>query len=426
MSFANLPLSGVKVVEFAGIAPGPMAGMMLADFGADVVRVDRPSPSSAPPPVPDMLCRGKRSIAIDPKVRIPARRIPSGNAVLRKLISRADVLIDPFRPGVMERIGLGPEVFLADGGSNKRLVYSRLVGFSRTGPHKNMAGHDLNYLAVSGVLSLFPGAEKPSFPLNILGDFAGGSLTCVLGILLALLERQSSGLGQVVNTDMVNSPQLFSVCLRHPLCVYVLHPVLALPAITLLLRARGTNLIDGGTPYYDIYTCADGRWMSVACIEPQFFRTFLDRFCSALPEGFALDNGWKPTFAVHGDRWLWPQLKEFVEKGFRLHPRDHWAKVFHGTDACAVPVLSPAEAAAIAQSTCTSASVLLPNPHPDLSRTPAVAVQGIAPDAVPRSLELKSGRHTQDVLDELGMSEMEKQKLEHDGALGTANLKAKL
>ncbi|KAG6819727.1 hypothetical protein H0H93_009250 [Arthromyces matolae] len=178
---------------FAGLAPGPFAGLILADNGADVIRVDKPDSTSS-----DVLCRGKRSIAINPKV-------PSGRDVLLKMISSADIVIDPFRPGVMERLGLGPEVFLGGkghAGLNPRLIYGRIAGFPRTGPHKDMAGHDINYIALSGALAMLPGIDKPSFPLNLLADFAGGGMACVLGILLALIERGKSGRGQVVDTDM--------------------------------------------------------------------------------------------------------------------------------------------------------------------------------------------------------------------------------
>ncbi|KAF8962787.1 CoA-transferase family III domain-containing protein [Flammula alnicola] len=199
-----MALAGLKVIEFAGLAPGPFAGLILADNGASVTRIDRPSATSS-----DVLCRGKRSIVIDSK-------LPSGRKLLEEMISSADVLIDPFRPGVLERLGLGPELFLGDGsdgrrkGLNEKLIYARIVGFPRIGPYKDMAGHDINYLALSGVLAMLPGADKPTFPLNIAADFAGGGVMCAVGILLALMERGRTGRGQVVNTDMVSGTRYIS------------------------------------------------------------------------------------------------------------------------------------------------------------------------------------------------------------------------
>ncbi|KAI0330212.1 CoA-transferase family III [Cubamyces sp. BRFM 1775] len=395
-SVSSPPLAGIKVVEFAGLASGPMAGMILADFGADVVRVDRP-PNAAPPPTPDVLARGKRSIAIDPKTQ-------SGHAVVRKLIERADVLIDPFRPGVMERLGLGPEVFLDEKqGSNKRLVYARLVGFPRSGPHKDMAGHDLNYLALSGVLSMLPGDQKPEFPLNILADFAGGGMLCAMGILLALMERSRSGRGQVVEADMVSGVRYLS---SFPLLLSQLQtPTFGKP--------RGTGLLDGGAPFYNVYTCADGGWMSVGCLEPQFFRTFLKRFLGALPPGFALEDGWRPTEAVQHDPDVWPRLKLFMERGFAMHPRDYWAKVFDASDACAVPVLSVEEAAELAAGSSSGGGGCVPKPHPTLERTPSVASLPDAVDSV-----IPRGIHTEEVLKELGIGKAELEGLRRDGALG--------
>ncbi|GBE87798.1 CoA-transferase family III [Sparassis latifolia] len=396
----TLPLAGIRVVEFAGLAPGPMAGMILADFGATVIRVDRPS---VPPTVaPDVLCRGKRSIAID-------SRVPAGRKALRRLVDSADVLIDPFRPCVMERMGLGPETFVGNEGSNKRLVYARLVGFTRIGRQKDMAGHDINYLASSGVLSLMPGDEKPMFPANLLGDFAGGGLTSALGILLALMERQRSGLGQVVNTDMVSGTRYVSTFL-------MLTHLYAPPPLS---GERGKTTLDGGAPFYDVYTCADGRWMTVGCLEPQFFRVFLDKFLGVVPPKFTLSDGWRPTYETQADRSAWPLLKEYLKQGFRMHPRDFWTEVFHGTDACTVPVLSLSEAAASTpSSTPSSTPLLIPTPHPHLGRTPSVALRDVSPQDVKRTTELIRGQHTEEVLSELGLTDEEKRELMRDGALG--------
>ncbi|KAI0671598.1 CoA-transferase family III [Trametes maxima] len=393
------PLSGIKVVEFAGLAPGPMAGMILADFGAEVVRIDRPPSSSRTAPIgPDVLARGKRSIAVDPKT-------PSGHAVVRRLVERADVLIDPFRPGVMERLGLGPDIFLAErDGKNKGLVYARLVGFPREGPHKDRAGHDLNYLALSGVLSMLPGGRKPEFPLNILADFGGGGMMCAMGILLALVERNRSRRGQVVNVDMVAGVRYLS---SYPL----LSTQLQLPYFGLEGK-RGTGLLDGGSPFYGVYVCADGGWMSVACLEPQFFHTFLKLFLGALPPGFSLEGGWRPSDADRDDMDMWPQVRKFFEQGFALHPRDYWAKVFDANDACAVPVLSPSEAAVLAAGASASGGSV-PSPHPKLERTPSVA-----PLPGAESWTVARGAHTEEILRELGVGKTETEALLREGALG--------
>ncbi|KAF4571096.1 hypothetical protein EYR36_001632 [Pleurotus pulmonarius] len=381
-----MALTGLKVVEFAGLAPGPFAGLILADNGASVTRVDKPSTSSS-----DVLCRGKRSIAISPKV-------PSGLETLRKLIMASDVLIEPFRPGVMERLGLGPDVFLGDGrkpGLNEKLIYARIVGFPRTGPHKNMAGHDINYLALSGVLSMLPGPpDKPSFPANILADFAGGGLMGALGIMLAIQERARTGKGKVVNIDMVSGVRYISS-----------FPLLAAmdSSDSTFGKARGTNVLDGGAPFYNVYTCKDGRWMSVGCIEPQFFVIFLSKFLEALPVGFALD-GWRPELDIQGDRSQWDKLKAFLEKGFMTNTRNYWVKVFEGSDACTLPVLSREEAADLDASHSP-----IPVPHPLLHTTTV---------ALPNPETIQPGSHTHEILSELGLDEKQIIQLASDGALG--------
>ncbi|KAH9945255.1 CoA-transferase family III [Epithele typhae] len=389
-----LPLAGIRVVEFAGLAPGPMAGMILADFGADVVRVDRMVGQSAP--AKDVLARGKRSIAVDPKTK-------GGYGVLRKLIEGADVLIDPFRPGVLERLNLGPDLFLGESGSNKKLIYARLVGFPREGPHKNMAGHDLNYLALSGVLSMLPGEGKPEFPLNIMADFAAGGLMCATGILLALMERSKSGLGQIVNSDMTSGVRYMST---FPLLLWQLNT-------GHFGKTRSTGLLDGAAPFYAVYTCADGRWMSVACLEPQFFAEFLALFLSELSPDFSVE-GWRPSADDQPKRDTWLRMKEFFARGFAMKPRNHWAAVFHGKDACAVPVLSPDEAATLAGQTWKT-SDHLPVPHPNLSTTPSIAT---SPPGTLSSHVVRSGAHTDEILRQLGMGDEERAALRREGAIG--------
>ncbi|KIK63164.1 hypothetical protein GYMLUDRAFT_223068 [Collybiopsis luxurians FD-317 M1] len=386
-----MALSGVKVVEFAGLAPGPFAGLILADYGATVIRIDKPFSSSSS----DILCRNKRSLAINPKT-------PSGLEVLKKLIVSSDVLIDPFRPGVMERLGLGPEVFLGkDGksGLNKRLIYARIVGFPRTGSHKDMAGHDINYLALSGILSMLPGSlDRPSFPLNLLADFAGGGLICALGIILALLERKSTGHGQVVNADMVSGARYVS---SFPI-IHRLNP-----STGTFAGQRGTNLLDGGAPFYNIYTCKDGGFMSVGCLEPQFFTTFIEHFVEALPGDFKQRYGWTPDLSAQYDRKEWPHLKEFLELGFKTRTRDEWGAVFMGTDACAVPIFTPEEATEL-----ESSGELHPSPHPRIS-SHNVSTSGSRPG----ELHLPPGKHNEEILGELGLTNTEYQRLIEDGAM---------
>ncbi|KAG0694798.1 CoA-transferase family III [Suillus ampliporus] len=408
-----MALNGIKVVEFAGLAPGPFAGLVLAHNGASVIRIDRPSSITR-----DLLCAGKRSIALDLKTA-------SGLRVAKDLIAKADVLIDPFRPGVLENLGLGPDLFHTTDkreGLNDKLIYARLAGFPRNGTHSSMAGkyhyipvtwsdipaigHDINYIALSGILSMLPGTtDKPAFPLNLIADFAGGGILCANGILLALVERGRSGRGQVVNVDMVSGSRYVSY-----------YPLLsAVSASEGWEGPRGTNLLDGGAPFYDVYTCSDGKWMTVGCLEPQFFAQFITKF-----NGVMTSNGkrtWLPSQATRLAMEDWPKLRKYLEDGFKTQPRDFWTEVFHGknvlvlidlpplgTDACAVPVLSPTEAAELHGS-------LHPTPHPELSRAPSLHLQ----DEIKT---LDPGKHTTEILKELGLSEEEMRQLGIDGALG--------
>ncbi|KAF8548145.1 CoA-transferase family III [Imleria badia] len=388
-----MALNGLKVVEFAGLAPAPFAGLILAHHGASVIRIDRPSS----PSTNDALCEGKRSIVLDTKN-------PAGLAIAKRLIAEADVLIDTFRPGVLERLGLGPEVFHHDEGKkglNDKLIYARIAGFPREGPYASMAGHDINYIALSGILSMLPGtSEKPSFPLNLLGDFAGGGLLCATGILLALIERGKSGRGQVVNADVVSGTRYvssFPLLNTHNGSPYFSEP-------------RGCNGLDGGAPFYDVYTCADGKWMSLGCLEPQFFATFIDRFNAALQIN-GRKTQWTPTRAKQFTKDDWPKLRKYIEDGFKTLPRDYWADVFHDSDACAVPVLTPAEAASIDPTGSPR-----PAPHPRLSRTPASASSPHVGSSATAILE--PGTHNEAVLIELGLSAEERGTLVQAGALG--------
>ncbi|KAJ1329232.1 alpha-methylacyl-CoA racemase [Microdochium nivale] len=308
------PLTGIKVLEFAGLAPGPFAGVLLADAGADVLRIDRAMPGKThipgkPGPLTaDMLARHKSSIAVDLKS-------PSGIALVKELARTADVIIDPFRPGVLEKLGLGPEVLAA---ANPRLIYGRMTGFRRDGRYAAMAGHDINYLAVSGALSLLGrDGEKPHPPWNILADFAGGGAVLFQGVLMAVIARQRTGKGQVVEANMVDGAAYLAS-----------FPRMALKT-PLGNNGRGRNQLDGGCPFYDTYETKDGKYMSVGALEPQFF--------SVLVKGLGL--GGEKWDARRDDRATWPEMRRQFEAAFASGTRAEWESVFDGTDACCTPVL---------------------------------------------------------------------------------------
>ena len=341
------PLQGVKVLEFAGLAPGPYCGMILADFGADVIRVDRiPNNPPAPNPIQGTLARGKRAIGVNVKS-------PDGVAALLDMIAQADVLVDPFRPGVMERLGLGPDVAM---GRNPRLIFARMTGWGQDGPYANMAGHDINYIAISGALSaLGRKGEKPLFPVNLLGDFAGGGMLCAMGILLALIERAQSGKGQVVDAAMVDGAANIASFLFGFTNAG-------------MWQERGTNMLDTGAHFYDTYETKDGKYMSVGAIEPQFYAEFVSRLGV---DADALSN--------QMDRDDWPRAKELVAEAFKQKTREEWSAIYDGTDACVAPVLELNEVMDHAHNETrgllvdTEAGGKLPAPAPRLSRTPGTA-----------------------------------------------------
>ncbi|WP_197382030.1 CaiB/BaiF CoA transferase family protein [Mycolicibacterium mengxianglii] len=300
------PLQGLRVVELAGIGPGPHAAMILGDLGADVVRVERPG--TGPGAGRDAMLRNRRSVTADLKS-------DEGRELLMKLIAKADVLIEGFRPGVTERLGLGPEDCAK---VNERLVYARMTGWGQTGPRALQAGHDINYISLNGVLhAIGRKGERPVPPLNLAGDFGGGSMFLLLGILSALWERQTSGKGQVVDAAMVDGSSV------------LIQMMWAFRATGLWSDERGTNMLDTGAPYYDTYETADGRYVAVGPIEPQFY--------AAMLAGLGLDPAELPA---QNDMARWPELKAIFTEAFLQHDRDHWAKVFEGTDACVTPVLS--------------------------------------------------------------------------------------
>jgi len=341
------PLAGLKVLEIAGIGPGPMCGMLLADLGAQVLRLDRVEPSGLGierPPGFDLLQRGKRQLRADLKQ-------PAGVELALSLAVRADALIEGFRPGTMERLGLGPEVCL---GLNPRLVYGRVTGFGQTGPLAHSAGHDLNYIAMSGALHAIGRAgAPPTPPLNLLGDYAGGALLLAFGIVSALLSARQTGRGQVVDAAMVDG------------AASLMTPFYGLLAAGLHNGPRGTNLLDSGAPFYDVYRCADDEYVSVAPIELKFRQVLVDRLGLAPGELPDLD-----------DRSQWPLAKQRLAAIFAGRTRAQWCALLEGTDACFAPVLSPGEAAAhphhrARASFVDIAGITQPAPVPRFSATPA-------------------------------------------------------
>ena len=368
----NGPLAGVRVVELAGIGPAPFAAMLLADLGADVIRVDRASTVRAGEPSggTDFTNRGKRSIAIDLKSE-------RGRDVLLRLAERSDVLIEGFRPGVTERLGIGPDDCLA---RNPRLVYGRMTGWGQQGPLAHTAGHDVAYVAVTGVLHAIGRADgPPQVPINLLGDFAGGSMYLVTGVLAALLEARTSGRGQVVDAAIVDGAAHLST---------FVHGFLA---GGLWEDRRGVNMLDTGAPWYDVYETADGGHMAVGAIEPQFYAEFL-RLLGLADEDLPAQH----------DRDGWPVLRERFAAEFRTRTRDEWTEVFVPSDACVAPVLSMTEAAEHPYNTSRDVFPELgghrqPAPAPRFSRTSA------GTDGVP----VLPGGQTRDVLADLGFEDAE-------------------
>jgi alpha-methylacyl-CoA racemase len=338
----NGPLAGLRVVEFSGIGPGPLAGQLLADLGADVVTIDRASYPA--PDRSDVNRRNKRSVALD-------LRRPEGVEAALRLINHADVLIEGFRPGVMERLGLGPEDCRV---RHPRLVYGRMTGWGQTGPLAQTAGHDLNYLALTGALGAIGPAEGPPLPpLNLVADFGGGAMFLVFGVLAALFERSRSGLGQVIDAAMVDGV---------PAMMGLLYGLLARGQWS---ERRGSNLLDGGAPFYACYATFDGRHMALGAIEPPFFADFLLR--AGLPAEWS---------AAQADPARWPALREAIAEAFARHTQAHWCRVFDGSDACVAPVLAFSEAAAHAHLAARHTlsqedGVWQAAPAPRFDRTPA-------------------------------------------------------
>ncbi len=378
------PLSGMRVIELASIGPGPMCAMLLADLGADVIRIDRTEPSGLGVPTEprfDVTGRNRRSVALDLK------RSEGRDAALR-LIDRADVLIEGWRPGVAERLGLGPDDCAT---RNPALVYGRMTGFGQTGPLAQAAGHDIDYIALVGALhAIGPAGAKPVPPLNLVGDYGGGALYLAFGLMAALFERQRSGRGQVVDAAMVDgAASLLSI----------FHGLQA--AGRWDERGRGANLLDGGAPFYDTYATADGRHVALGALEPKFFAEFAERV--------GLDTRFVKR---QYDRRLWPEMREAIAAVFATRTREAWAAALEGSDACVAPVLSLGEAplhphARARASFIEVDGVMQAAPAPRFSRS------AVAP---PRS-PVPAGTHSEAVLAEAGFSRDEISALRAAGVL---------
>jgi alpha-methylacyl-CoA racemase len=408
------PLAGTKVVELQGRGPGPFAAMLLADLGADVVRIVRPDDvATGGPGEPggpdgpdgpddpsgderfaermlrghrqiDLLARGRRSIAIDLKH-------PDGLATALRLIERADVLVEGYRPGVTERLGLGPDACLE---RNPGLVYARITGWGQDGPYAHTPGHDINYVALSGALDPLRRSpdDAPTPPLNLLGDFGGGGMLLVVGVLSALVERARSGAGQVVDTAMVDGVALLTTLFH------------GLRAEGLWSDVPGSNVLDLGAPFYNVYETADGRHVTVGCGEPQFYAELLDR----------LGLG-QELLAQQSDATTWPEAKARLADVFRTKTRAEWCDLLDGTDTCFAPVLTLAEAAEHPHNRERRTfvdvdGVVQPAAAPRFSRTPAAVGDGPTP----------AGQHTIEVLREHGFSAEDVDALLAAGAVGQA------
>lgn len=379
-----MALRGLQIVEMAGLAPAPFCGMVLADFGATVIRVGKIEGELDL----DCLANGKKSLALNVKH-------PKGVEILRRICKKSDVLIEPFRKGVMEKLGLGPNILLED---NPQLVYARLTGFGQYGKYSKMAGHDINFIAVSGLLSLLGRRnEKPTAPINLAADFGGGGLLCALGIMMALYERTKSGFGQVVDASMVEgSAYLSSWIFRSQK-----HPYWGQP--------RGENVLDTGSHFYDTYETKDGKYMAVGALEPQFYSKLLHGLGFSDEEVPQMENS-----EAH---------RELFTKRFQERTQQEWCEIFDGTDACVTPVLSldeaprhPHNAERNSFVTYVDHNIPAPAAAPRLSRTPPIT----------KAIEPKSqhGEHTVEILIDNNYTMQEIEKLQHEGVIAT--IKSKL
>lgn len=375
------PLKGIRLIEIAGIGPGPFAGMMLADMGAEVIRVERPGGNMfSGNPEYDYLNRGKRCIAVNLKS-------PAGVEVVLKLADSAAGMFEGFRPGVVEKLGIGPDVVCE---RNPALVYGRMTGWGQEGPWSQTAGHDINYISIAGALHpMGQKGSKPMVPLSLVGDFGGGGLMLAYGMVCALLEAKGSGKGQVVDAAMVDGAAL------------LMTSFFGAQQVGFWQEQRGSNMLDSGAPFYDTYECADGECVSVGAIEPQFYQ--------ALIEGLGLAGEELPE---QMDMAQWPAMKERFAGIFKGKTRDEWAATFDGKDACVAPILKMSEVPDHPQIQARQTLVdldgrLQPGPAPRFSRTQA----GIAHAAA------GIGQHTDEILDEIGVSGAALAELRDQGAV---------
>ena len=371
------PLTSLKIVEFAGIGPGPFCGMLLSDLGADVVRIDRKGGRGGAHT--DITSRGRRSVALDLKS-------PAAVEACLKLIEQADVLFEGFRPGVMERLGLGPDVALK---RNPKLVYGRMTGWGQTGPYSQAAGHDMNYIAITGALNAIGTKDKPVPPLNLVGDFGGGALYLAFGLLAAVIHARQAGQGQVIDCAMSDG------------AASLMAMFYGFKASGAWKDERRSNLLDGGAHFYDTYQCSDGRWISLGSIEPQFYALLLEKTGINDPE-----------FQGQMNRAAWPELHDKLARVIATKTRDEWAEIMGATDVCFAPVLDLDEAPkhphnAARKTFVEVAGVTQPAPAPRFSATPG-AIQGPPP---------RIGAHDEEALADWGFSRSEIDALGKAGAL---------
>jgi alpha-methylacyl-CoA racemase len=371
------PLSGMKILEFAGIGPGPFCGMLLSDLGADVVRIDRKGAGRAAKT--DITARGRRSVAMDLKS-------PAAVEACLKLMESADAVFEGFRPGVMERLGLGPDVALA---RNPKLVFGRMTGWGQTGPYATAAGHDMNYIAISGALGAIGTVEKPIPPLNLVGDFGGGALYLAFGLMAGVISARATGKGQVIDCAMSDG------------AASLMSMFYGFKAAGIWSETRRSNLLDGGAHFYDTYQCSDGGWIALGSIEPQFYALLLEK--TGITD---------PAFKAQMDRGLWPELHDKLAAVIATKTRAEWTDIMAGTDVCFGPVLNLEEAPRhphnVARQTFVEIDgVTQPGPAPRFLGTPG-EVAG-PPPAI--------GAHNHSALGDWGFSAGEIGALEANGAL---------
>lgn len=373
------PLQGMRILEMAGIGPGPFCAMMLSDMGAEVIRIDRLDQKGAGNSA-NVLNRGRRSIALDLKN-------PAAVETVLKLVDKADALIEGFRPGVMERLGLGPEVCLD---RNPRLVFGRMTGWGQSGPLSQAAGHDINYISIAGALGAMGYADRPPTPpLNLVGDFGGGAMYLLCGVLAALLERNTSNRGQVIDAAMTDGT------------ASLLSPFFGLMAMNMWTTDRESNKLDGGAHYYGSYECSDGKYISIGSIEPKFYALLLSK-CGISDE----------EFLAQQDQQAWPSLREKLIALFKTETREHWCKLMEGSDVCFAPILDLSEA---------------PNHPHNKARDTYVNFDGVTqPAPAPRFSRTQSeiqssaamvGEHTEQILADWGYSESEIEQLRTSKAI---------